>query len=394
MATDVTVKTDGRSGEVRSRRCGGLLVGTAVTALVWSSLLLLCGGPAAASSPCWDRVLQSVANLEDAPPDGTLVVLFGGSRAREATVGDADWTRQLRTVSGERLFGRNLASTNQTFGEDLALAKHLPASTVVLIGVDEGRFTKPVESRPVRLPAPGAAPDESAQHRYSITKVRTTANKEMLADRWLQRRLPVFEDNAGANASELEALVSTCAERGLHPVLVATPWNTDVIGDAFDGPRRTWTAACERIAADYGIPFLDFSTDVGLADGDFYDLFHLVEPGREKWQARLSEEVVAVVEELRQDATADVSATGAEGAAVGIEDSPFGVGSIGLGAVAHVGWGFGTGTYCRRLPTVAPLIPARGDADAHTGVRRIPQVGRLAAAGLLDDPAMTTRHDA
>jgi len=312
----------------------------AVAAVAWWILAVPAATPAHAASPCWDHVLQTVADLEDAPPDGTLVVLFGGSRAREATVTDAHWTKQLRTRSGDDLSGRNLASTNQTFSEDLALVEHLPtSSTIVLIGVDEGRFTKPLESRPVVLPQPDPDPAPYDQHRYSVAKVRSTANKEMLVDKWLKERYPVFREYHAANKEQLELLVAMCLERDLFPVLVATPWNEDIIGAAFREPRKAWTAHCEKVAAEYDVPFLDFSTDVGLTNDDFYDLFHLVEPGRTKWQRRLSSEVAALLASREDDAAPNASGEGLqEGSGNGGQDFATHAQNIGLGAVAELGW--------------------------------------------------------
>jgi hypothetical protein len=51
------------------------------------------------------------------------------------------------------------------------------------------------------------------------------------------------------------------------------------------------------LAARNGIPFIDFVAQVGLTNYDFFDLFHLVEPGRIKWQARLSREAVALLDQ-------------------------------------------------------------------------------------------------
>jgi hypothetical protein len=46
-------------------------------------------------------------------------------------------------------------------------------------------------------------------------------------------------------------------------------------------------------AVDSGIPCEDFVADIGLVSSDFVDVAHLVEPGRTKYQRRLSRLVVA-----------------------------------------------------------------------------------------------------
>jgi hypothetical protein len=282
----------------------------------------------AAASRCWQHTLQVVADIEADPPQAWLVVLFGGSRAREATVGDRHWTRQLRSQSGEHVVAYNLASSNQTFGEDRELVVHLPAtSTLVLIGVDEGRFTKPQESRTVKLPSPAPVPADYQQHRYSVTHVLSTARKQELVSDWLRRRYPLFKRNHTADQRSLEELVETCLERGLHPVLVATPWNVDVIKGSFDKARRVWRSACKEVSQEYGIPFVESGTSVRLRNDEFYDLFHLVEPGRTKWQAWLSVETAAL---LREYAAAD----GVSG-----DDAPSDPAPGGEGEVAGLGIG-------------------------------------------------------
>ncbi len=243
------------------------------------------GGP----SPCWTHSLQVVSNLKAAPPKGPLVVLFGGSRARECTVSDQSWTKQLRAQTGMPVVARNLSSSNQTFDETSRLAQHLPrTATLVLIGVDEGRFAKPFSSRAVQLPKAGPISSSYRQHRYDASARLSSARKRALVTDWLSRSYPRFQTNRGANRLALANLIESCQARGLHPVLVTTPWNAAVIKDSFTAARQAWRSDCQGLAADYDVPFLDPSTQVQLANRDFYDLFHVVEPGRSRWQARLS----------------------------------------------------------------------------------------------------------
>ena len=42
--------------------------------------------------------------------------------------------------------------------------------------------------------------------------------------------------------------------------------------------------------------------------GDFYDLFHMVEPGRVKWQLRLSKTVVSLLEHYGMGKTLNLPA--------------------------------------------------------------------------------------
>jgi hypothetical protein len=58
----------------------------------------------------------------------------------------------------------------------------------------------------------------------------------------------------------------------------------------------TYKAGCEKVAATYHIPWLTFVASAGLANGDFFDIFHLVEPGRVKYQHLLSKKTVRLLD--------------------------------------------------------------------------------------------------
>jgi len=331
--------------KVIGRRVAATLVAlTAVFVALLAAGLTTGAEPAAAASRCWEHSLQVVANLRADPPDATLVVLFGGSRARESTVDDPDWSAELTEKHVEPVVAYNLGASNQTFTEDLALVRHLPASsTLVLIAVDEGRFTKDPGARPVALPDPSPLPSGREQHRYGIDRRNPTAKKRGLVDDWLERRYPLFRQNVGANAEELDRLVATCLDRGLQPVLLATPWNTAIIEDAFDDARREWQAACDEVAADHDIPFLDFSTDVELGNADFHDLFHLVGEGRVRWQKRLSAEVADLLDEGVSSAESDPDASGSDSSVNGLagdarEESASLSTKMGVGLIAVIAW--------------------------------------------------------
>ena len=93
----------------------------------------------------WQHCVQVVANLRAEHPKVPLVVLLGGSSARECTVLDDDWERQIERRSGYVVDAYNLGSKHRTYAQDLAFVKLLPANvpTIVYIGVNLGRFCLP-----------------------------------------------------------------------------------------------------------------------------------------------------------------------------------------------------------------------------------------------------------
>jgi hypothetical protein len=82
------------------------------------------------------------------------------------------------------------------------------------------------------------------------------------------------------------------SSRGHTPVLLDLPRNVPVIRRALDEPMLRWRADCKALAARKGLRWVNFVGKADLVNGDFYDLVHLVQPGRTKWQRLLSDEVI------------------------------------------------------------------------------------------------------
>ncbi|MEE4274286.1 MAG: hypothetical protein V2J16_00240 [Thermoleophilia bacterium] len=238
----------------------------------------------------WYHVLAELEALRQAPPSVPLVVLLGGSCGRECTVSDDGWAAEVVAAGGPAVVARNLSSRNKTFRHDLDLVGLLPPTrAVVLIGLNLGRFTG--------WPTPGARgpatpPEdlefEHTQHHYTALRTWTAARKESAVKQWLRQRLHVFEARCEANLAMLQRVVLACHERGFEPVLLELPRNEEAAGGRFAAAHARYREGCRALAAAHGVPYIDFVDEVGLVSADFYDLMHLVEPGRDKWQRRLA----------------------------------------------------------------------------------------------------------
>jgi hypothetical protein len=184
------------------------------------------------------------------------------------------------------------------------MIRRLPeVPSLVLIGVNVGRYTH----RPV---APYAASavyrsaalassltlgqvDDYYQHRFRSSNILTAAKKRALLTEWIRKRYPVFQDRFPYNADRLRNLVAVCQERGFSVVLFNLPLNLKIIQHRLDRPRARYRRNCEAVSTRYGVPWIDFVAKLRLANSDFGDNWHLVEPGRAKWQKRLSRTVIA-----------------------------------------------------------------------------------------------------
>jgi hypothetical protein len=244
----------------------------------------------------WAHVLQVVANLKAQPPAEPVVVLFGGSAARESTISDSSWRSQIKAKGGGATIAYNLASRNRTLAQNVALVQALPkVPTIVYIGINLGVFTSAQKTATISLPKPVTPLPAYKQHSYSQSKILSVAKKKALLRDWLAKRYPVFKRNYATSAGVLEKLVKVCRQSGMRPVLFELPRNTAIIGHQLDAPVSRYRKTCQALAKNYDIPYVSFVAQAKLPNSRFYDLWHLVEPGRSVWQGLLSAKTVELL---------------------------------------------------------------------------------------------------
>ena len=248
----------------------------------------------------WQHCVQVVANLRAEHPKVPLVVLVGGSSARECTVLDSDWERQIERRSGYVVDAYNLGSKHRTFAQDLAFVKLLPADvpTIVYIGVNLGRFCLPAGAASITLPPPQPL-TYYPQHIYSARHIQSYAEKRSSVSYWLTARYPNFRANYSAELGMLQEIIRVCKRRHLRVALVDLPRDLPVVGSSFRGPVSRYHAGCSRLARTWDIPWLHFNSAANYRDSDFFDIFHLVEPGRVKFQSILSDKTIRLLKQYR-----------------------------------------------------------------------------------------------
>ena len=267
------------------------------------------GAPAGtAAQNDWRHTLQVVANVRAKPPDVPVVYLLGGSVARECLPSEASWAAAVRDAGGPAALTYILASGDRTTAQDLKLVAALPeVPTIVFISVNVGRFTRAPSTPTISLPAPNEPLPAWSQHRYSTAL--SLAAKKALVRTWMQRRYPLFKQHYTYNLGMLEKLIKAAKAKGFHPVLLDLPRDTAVIGSAMDAPVGRYHRSCRALATRQGIPWVNFVAAAKLRNGDFYDLWHLIKPGRAKWQPLLAGKTAALLEKYDMAASPTPSAS-------------------------------------------------------------------------------------
>jgi hypothetical protein len=252
-------------------------------------------------------------------PTGAVVYYLGDSIARESTVSDEVWTRQLQTraaAAGRRAdaVAFTVASHNQTFGMDETIVEGLPATPagglrgIVLIGVGLSRFVGPPLSEPparVAPPPAGALPELSpwVQHHYDDRPLLSVTRKKELVPRWMDRRWASFKRNRAANLAAIGRVIVACKAKGLRPVLLDLPLDLAVVGNGLERPRSSVSAGCRDLARRYHIRYLSFLRSIALPNTAYWDIHHLVKTGYVSWQSRLSDELVRLFPSASASAT-------------------------------------------------------------------------------------------
>jgi hypothetical protein len=244
----------------------------------------------------WRHCVQVVANLRHKHPKVPLVVLLGGSSARECTVLDDDWERQIEKRSGYVVDAYNLGSKHRSYAQDLAFVKLLPRGvpTIVYIGVNLGRFCLPAGATTITLPR--ARPlARYPQHVYHANRIQSRSTKQYYVRYWLTARYPAFNAHFSSALATLQRIIRVCRRRHLRVALLDLPRDLPVIGSALNGPVSRYQAGCAALAGRWSIPWLHFVGAAHFSDRDFFDIFHLVEPGRVKYQSILSDRTIRLL---------------------------------------------------------------------------------------------------
>ncbi len=307
----------------------------------------------------WGAVTYRVGELKQQPPGRPMVYLLGGSNVRECIPSEQSLAAALSAAgagSPPAVGVADLGSMNQNFGESMAVVDNVPVADggVIVIGVNHSRFAyspavceDEIKGRELVMKSPalndfarargrgeriqsilpgilgyftsyvkqtggtlghlGLPSHLYLQHKYSQARISTPSVKEKYVHRWLsQQGRPggAFDQYFAYNGELLDAMVRLAESRGFQVVLMEVPENKAVVGARFDRYKQVYQPFLRDLAAKDGASYVDFVPSLDLPNDDFFDLTHLVEPGRVKWQGALVEAIAPILHRSAQSGAA------------------------------------------------------------------------------------------
>ena len=259
----------------------------------------------------WERVLAALAYMRAETPTKPVVVLLGGSAARESTISDSSWRGQIVAEGGPETLAWNMGSSNRTMAENLAIVKKLPrVPTIIYVGINLGAFTSANKSATIALPSPAPGAGDIPLQQYHAYK----ASQDLQHGRRRRRSCecgspngtPCTRGTSAGTPGLLEQILKYCAtvedengKRLFRPVLLELPRNSAVIGSALNAPTTKYRDKCKQLATRHKIKWVPQLAS--LPNSSFYDLWHLVEPGRKVWQDKLSAKTATLLEQYGFD---------------------------------------------------------------------------------------------
>ena len=293
------------------------------------------------------HVAYRVAELNKEPPRlQRTVYLFGGSGTMECFSDEQSLAALVSAASGQDVRVVSLAAHKQSMAMSLALADNLPDGPALLaIGVAPIRLTtdpkddalllsgRPLLARSPRLEAlaqrfygqspaafgvmpgfleylgsyvaarvgqagiPGLGGSLIyAKHYYPPgAKGHLPLGKRRNVLHVLENDVRLYRLYSAYNLAVLEEILKLARERGFSVALYDQPLNASAAGPDWAGVVPAYRAACRELAREYGVAYLHIERGVKLADADFADLFHLLAPGRAKWQPEMARQLAAAL---------------------------------------------------------------------------------------------------
>jgi hypothetical protein len=315
----------------------GLLLGGGLTTVDEGRLLRI-------SHDDYVHVSVRVQQLRKDPPATRTIYLFGGSGTMESFVSEASLAVAVSREAGQQVRVVSLAAHQESMAMSLALIDNLPAGPATLaLGLAPIRVTgaperdaemlsgKTLLVRSPRLaalapkyfgktaPTTGAIPgvfdyvgsylkERAASsalwgtpiiyetHYYPWgAKGHLPLGKRRNVLYVLEKDVKLYRKHADYNFAMLEEILKLADERGFDVVLYDQPLNASAAGPDWNGVVPAYRKRARELAGRYDVPYVHIERGVELRDDDFADLFHLLAPGRLKWQPEMARQLASAL---------------------------------------------------------------------------------------------------
>jgi len=272
-----------------------------------------------------------IAEIKRHPPAGRVAYLFGGSGTMEMVRSPDALAAAIVTAGGPRVTVISLAAHNQSIGETLAVIDNLPrGSGLLAIGLSPNRLltapsvdatqitgsplaltstrlaaalvghAKVHHSLPGLLPgvfdfavsyadqriitkSPHLSPITYASHYHTGDAVASLSAKLSGSPVELARERPLYAANAAYNLALLVDVVRLGREKGYTVTFFEQPLDLVASGAAWNAYLKAYRADVATVARRLAVPDIDVERQANLHESDFYDMFHLIDSGRDKW---------------------------------------------------------------------------------------------------------------
>jgi len=285
-----------------------------------------------------------VAELRRHPPAGRVVYLFGGSGTMEMIRSPGALATAIAAAGGPRVTVISLAAHNQSIGQTLAVIDNLPrGSGLLAIGLSPNRLItapsadatqitgSPLALTSARLAAaldgrarvhhslpgllpgifdflvsyadqrvitrsPDLSPITYASHYHTGNAVASLSAKLAGSPVELARERPLYAANSAYNLALLADAVRLGREKGYSVAFFEQPLALVASGPAWDAYLKVYREDVAAVAQRLGVTDVAPEAQAHLRESDFYDMFHLIDSGRDKWTPPLARGLARVLE--------------------------------------------------------------------------------------------------
>jgi len=135
------------------------------------------------------------------------------------------------------------------------------------------------------------------QHLYSVDNIVSDEGKRKKVAEWLRDKQPQMHERFDYHLGILDLALKRARELGLEAGLLEQPLNRSVVNEDYLEIDHEVTRRIRALAESRGAALVAPHPTPAIPSSGFYDLTHLVEPGRDVFEQALADSVVGLIGE-------------------------------------------------------------------------------------------------